>query len=167
MTDIARSIAIETEQAKHVLYAVAASISDDDQALVDTVEGETNLLEAIDRGLVRIGEMDAMVIGLKAHIEGLKARIERFEKGDERIRKAMLAAMQAMGQLKLERSLATLSVRAKPQGVIEFNIDLVPSDYLVPQPPRLDKAKASKEMRGGVRIPGLGLTEPAVTLHIR
>lgn len=167
MQDVARGIAIEAEQARAVLAAVAGSIADDDQAVMDTIEGETNLLEAFDRGLARLGDLDAMMIGVKAHIEGLKARIERFERGEERIRKAMLLAMQTLGQRKIERALGTLSVRVKPQGVIEINVDLVPPEYMLPQPPKLDKARARKDMLGGVQVPGLTLSEPGETLHIK
>lgn len=167
MQDVSRAIEIEAEQAKRILAAVHETIADDEQAVVDTVEGQTNLLEAIDAGLARLGEIDAVMIGIKAHIEGLRARIERFEKSEERIRDVLFAAMQTIGTKRIERSLGTLLLQKKPQAVIEYNLGLVPDVYWIPQPPKLDKKKASADLKAGQAIPGLGLTDPSVTLHIR
>ena len=47
----------ETEAAKVLLAGMRATIGDEDMALLaDTIEGETNLLEAIDTALTEIDE---------------------------------------------------------------------------------------------------------------
>lgn len=167
MQDIAHTINVEAEHAKRVLLAIRDEADGDEQLTADTVEGSTNLLEAIDAGLERLGQIDALQIGLKAHIEGLRARLERFEKGEERIRKAIYDAMLATKQMRLERTLGTLVLQKKPQAVIEFNLGIVPKDYFIEQAPKFDKKRAGIDLKAGVKIPGLGLTESSLTLHIK
>ncbi len=63
-----REVAIcrETEAAKALLAGMRETIGDEDMALLaDTIEGETDLFEAIDVALAEIDETEVLVSGLK------------------------------------------------------------------------------------------------------
>jgi hypothetical protein len=166
MQDISYAIRIEQENARRVIRSLADD-ADDEQLVHDTVEGETNLMEAFDRAIERIIDLDAHVIGIEAQINVLKARAEKFEAGQDRIRKAIHEAMAASGLKRCERALKTLSLQKKPRAVIEYNLDLVPGQYWIPQSPKLDKKTAGADLKAGRTIPGLGLTDSSLTLHVR
>ena len=54
----------ETEAARALLAGMRATIGDEDMALLaDTLEGETDLFEAIDLALSEIDETEALVSG--------------------------------------------------------------------------------------------------------
>src|SRR4029079_7903457 len=56
----------ETEAAKLLIAGLRNTISDEDMALLaDTLEGETNLFEAIDTALAEIDATELLVSGLK------------------------------------------------------------------------------------------------------
>lgn len=126
MSNEIRSVEIEAEAAKHLLAAIAETIGDDDQAAHDAVEGETGLMEAIDRALERMVMIDAMLTGLDAHKQVVSRRIERLEAGERRLREVLLKALYAAKQRKIERPLATLSI-GKTRGAVAIDDeDLLP-----------------------------------------
>lgn len=126
--------------------------SDDETLVLDTIEGETNFFEAVDRILGDIAEDDAMVDAIDGQVAALKARKERFKKRAE-TRKALLEQAWIVADLpKSERPMGTvyLSNRA-PKVVIETESD-IPTRYWKPADPVLDAKllgddlKARREM---------------------
>ena len=65
MTNVAHDLYRQTEAAKMVLAQYADILGDDAQAKADTVEGETNLKEAIEKALARVIEIDALEDSIK------------------------------------------------------------------------------------------------------
>ena len=74
----------EMEAAKALLSGMRAMISEEDMALLaDTLEGETNLFEAIDVALAEIDETEVLISGLKEKEGQFSARRRAME---ERVR---------------------------------------------------------------------------------
>lgn len=61
----------ETQAAKVLLAQLADIIGDDEQAKTDTIEGETNLLEAISNAIELLMEDSAAIVGLDDMIKRL------------------------------------------------------------------------------------------------
>ncbi len=84
------SIRRETEAAKALLAGMRETIGDEDMALLaDTIEGETNLLEAIDTALAEIDETEVLISGLKEkeaqftkRRRAMEERVRRFRSLD-------------------------------------------------------------------------------------
>lgn len=164
--DHARKIEIEAASARQLLAAIAETIADDDQAATDAIEGETNLFEAIDRALARMAELDAHRIGLEAQIATMKARVDRFDKAEERLRAAMQAAMQATGQKKLERALATLSLRPSQPAVMVTDMTAIPVWLKRHGEWRADKKAIGAALKSGAFVPGAALSPTSTVLHV-
>src|SRR5204862_369902 len=65
----------ETEAARLLLTGMRDTIGEEDMALLaDTLEGETNLFEAIDTALAEIDETEALISGLKEKEKQFSAR---------------------------------------------------------------------------------------------
>lgn len=79
----------------------------EEQLLLDTLEGETDVFELIDRIL-------EVVVADEALVDAGKARLKRIEARADRHRAILKAMMEEIGD-KLERPLATLSVSDGPK----------------------------------------------------
>ncbi len=184
----------ETEAAKTLLAGMRATIGDEDMALLaDTIEGETNLLEAIDTALGEIDETEVLISGLKEKEAQFTQRRRAMEERVRRFRSLIEQAMAIAEQAKLRRPAATLTLRKLPPDVVITAEADIPSNFFVPQPPpppKLDKnalkeALLAREMKAafaaslegdGERaqalaaiapIPGASLNNGGFSLQIR
>jgi Siphovirus Gp157 len=138
----------ETEAAKALLAGIRNMIPEEDLSLLlDTLEGETNLLEAIDLALAEIDETEALISGLKEKEGQFTARRRAMEERVRRFRGLIEQAMAVADQERLRRPTATLTLRKLPIDVVVLSEADIPADFFVPQPPpppKLDK-KALKQ----------------------
>ena len=120
--------------------------------LADTIEGETNLFEAIDIALAEIDETEVLVSGLKEKEGQFVKRRRAMEERIRRFRSLIEQAMAITELAKLRRPAATLTLRKLPPDVVVTTEADIPSEFFVPQPPpppKLDKAalKRALELR--------------------
>lgn len=157
----------QTEAARVLLANMRDVIGDDEDLALSTIEGETGLLEAIDEAVNRLSEINSLLTGTQARIDDLKAREARYEAQAERIRTAIMNAMQMAGLKKLERSEATLSLRAvAAKAIVKAEAD-IPAGYWKAQAPKLDLKALTAALKDGANIPGAELSNGGETLSIR
>ena len=156
----------QTEAARALLTAYADILGDDAQAKHDAVEGETGLHEAIKAGIGRIVEVQGLVAGIDLALGTLKERKARLEAQEERIRSAMLTAMEVGGLQRLETPLGTVSRRAVPPSVVITEETQIPETFWQPQPPRLDKRALLAFLKEGP-VPGAELSNGGSTIALK
>lgn len=139
----------------------------DEALLMNSIEGETSLLEAIDRLLLTIAEAAGLAQGAHAAAQGLSARAERLEKRADAARAVIEQALMIAELEKLERPTATLSlVRRPPKLEITEEAD-IPADYWKLGDPKLDKKALLAALKDGRGVPGACLSNSAPSLTIR
>lgn len=158
-------LAVETRAAQ-VLKAALLEVTDDPDTLADTIEGETNLHEAIAKVMAGIGEDEILCAGIKIAAEALATRKARIEARIDRRRSAIERGMGAGELSKLELPEATISVRRVPPALQVLSEALIPPEYFDPQPPRLNRAKLKEALRAG-DVPGAAFDNGSQTLSIR
>jgi hypothetical protein len=145
------TIRTETEAAKALLAGMRETIGEEDMALLaDTLEGETNLFEAIDTALAEIDETDVLISGLKEKEAQFNKRRRSMEERVRRFRSLIEQAMAITDMLKLRRPAATLTLRKLPPDVVVTTEADIPSEFFVPQPPpppKLDKSALREALR--------------------
>ena len=165
----------EAEAARVLRESLAAVDAEDDVLMLDLVEGETGLFEAVDALLNRIGENRAMVVGTDAQMVDLGERKRRFEARIDADRALLEQAMLVelafhigKGELpKLERPGATLSLTtraAKVEVAVEADI---PAEFWRVGEPKLDKKAVGDALKAGRAVPGACLSNAAPTLTVR
>lgn len=159
-------IRIETEAARHLLMNFRDVLGDEDAADI-AIESETNLKEAIATGTRRILELDGMVAGIGAMLATLKERSDRLDRQRVTLRTAINVAMEAAGMKKVELAEATLSLRPVPPSVQIIDESAIPSRFMKPQPPKLDKRAMLDALKAHEPIPGATLSNGGTTLSIR
>ena len=159
------------EQAKAaagLMDILRAKDMDDDQELVaDTIEGETDFLEAIDQGLAEIDACAIIATGCKSVMVDINARRRRAEDRAAHVKSAIEQALIiADVSEKIVRPTATLSLtKYEPKRCVEDE-SKVPSQFFVPQPPKLD-LKLLGKIEPTEPIAGCYMNNGSVGLSIR
>ncbi|MGI9449344.1 MAG: siphovirus Gp157 family protein [Geminicoccaceae bacterium] len=149
------------------IKAVLASKELDPQTLLDTLDGETELHEAILVLEDEIAEHEIMQTGIARALEDLDQRMARHEKTVETLRAVILSAMQTAEIKTIQGATATVSTAAlAPQPIIDDE-SAIPSRFFEAQPPKLDKNALKQALNDKEKIEGAHLSNGGVTLKIR
>jgi Siphovirus Gp157 len=139
----------------------------DEATLADTLEGITDIHEVL-AAIVRSALYDeALAEGLKGHIQRLQERLERLT---ERVAARRRIARDAMIEAEIKNVAApdfTLSLRPGTPSLVVVDEVEVPNDYWEVREPRLNRASALSDLKNGVPIPGLQLSNPEPVLSVR
>jgi ABC-type transporter Mla subunit MlaD len=139
---VARDMAKEMAAAaalKDQLKAVLGDTDDDAATLRDTIEGETDLLETVDAVLSQIGQDIARCEGLDKFKTTLEARAHRLKTRVETMRTMLTNTLDIIEQKKLERPLATVTLKAVAPKLNLVDEAAVPSPYWRQPEPELDR----------------------------
>ena len=152
-----------------MLAALADDIDGDEELAVSAIEGETSLVEAIDRALDRLDELDDLCAAIKDRRAVLAERAARMQTARGRIRSSLRAALQATGLRRLERPTATLGLRlGQPELLIEPGaVAALPDDCLRRPPAEPVKAAIRARLEAGVILPGCHLLPAQEQINIR
>jgi hypothetical protein len=139
----------------------------DERTLSDSLEGATNLKEAIAWAIRSALDDEALANGLKLRLEAMRERLARIEATATKKREVALAAMEEADIRNLLEPDFTASVRVAPSSVIITSEDVIPEEFWVPQPPKLDKRRILEALKIGTAVMGAELANTKVTLAIR
>jgi hypothetical protein len=139
----------------------------DEKALFDTLEGATNLHEAIAAVIRSALEDEAMAKALRSRIEDMRQRLSRIESTAEAKREAALNAMERADMIKLTAPDFTVSVRINPPSLVITSEAEIPHEFWLPQPPKLNKRGLLDAINGGWALPGAVLSNSKISLAIR
>ena len=139
----------------------------DDQTLADTLEGATNLHEAI-AALIRSALDDEdLVKALKERMSALRARLDRLDKRATEKRRVACETMEAAQIRKLLEADFSASLRKGPPAVDITDETTIPMEFLIPQPPKPDRRGILEALSGGRLVPGAVLSTPRSSLSVR
>ena len=156
----------EALAARNLIDRCAAAFADDpdEDFRLDVIFGETNLLEAIDKGLELKRRLDADAEGAKLAEKRMAERRKRLEARAEAVELALKEAFESTGLKSLKRTLATFSRRATPPKVHVTNPDELPLEYLKSEP---DMTKIREAAKAGAEIPGVTMSNGGESISIR
>ena len=139
----------------------------DDETLHDTLEGITTLEELIAETVRSALVDESFKAGLNRRLDDMRERASRLEQRAARKRQWALEAMSEAGLRKLELADFTASIRKGTPGLIVEAESEIPSDYWVPQPPRLSRQAVLRDLKQGTEIPGVCLSNAKPNLSVR
>jgi hypothetical protein len=161
---------ISIELAKYQLFRqrlIADFPSADEETLLDTLEGITDLHEMI-AAVIRSALVDeALHSGLRFRVDDMKERLSRLELRANKKRELALEAMSDVGLTKLEQPDFTASTRAGSPALVVIAEERIPDSYWLPQPPKLDRQAILGELKRGIEIPGAQMSNPKPALSVR
>ena len=140
----------------------------DEQAFLDTLDGETDAMDIADAMLRKALGASAMAAAIKAQEVDLAARRKRYEAREEALRGLLLQLMDAIGVKKLERPAATVNRRFGVLSCVITDEAAIPSQLckMVTTP---DKAAIKAQLLAGEAVPGAELVTGAdgITVRVR
>jgi len=139
----------------------------DETTLLDTLEGATNLSEALGEVIRAALDEEALADSLRARMGAMRERLERIETACSRKREVAQAVMEDAGIEKILEPDFTVSLRVSPPGVAVVNEAEIPEPYWIPQPPKLDRKGILDALKTGAHVPGATFTNSKVSLAIR
>ena len=139
----------------------------DDETLGDTLEGISDLPEQLQAVIRSALDDESLVEALKLRLADMRARVSRLEERSERKRSLAASVMRDAGLPRLTAPDFTASVRPVAPGLVVSNETLIPPDYWVPQPPKLNRQELISILKSGTSVPGAGLSNGGSTLSVR
>jgi hypothetical protein len=130
-----------------VKVALPALAEDDDELVLDMIEGETDLFEIIDGLVARRAENMALAAGAAKHIETMNARKDRFERLAEQDRALLTQIMVIADLLSVRRPLATLSLSARAAKLVIDDEAAIPSTFWKTGDPKLDRIALTEAVK--------------------
>lgn len=141
-------------------------LSDDERALIDTLDGISNLDEQIAAVLREALTREAMGEGIGNLLDSLSARRSRLFEGAEKMRHAVLTAMQEAGRSKLTLPDMTVSISAGRAGVAIIDETALPDRFMrIKREPNKDAINAA--VKAGEKVPGTAQKNPVPFLTLR
>lgn len=156
----------EIEAARVLLANFSDILGDDIEARADAVEGQTELLEAIERSLMRVAEIEAMETGLGTLMENLKTRQARLGKQKENLRTALAIALEVSERKRLETAVGTVTLKPVPPKVEIIDEAAIPARFWKPSEPKLDKKAVGDALKAKEIVPGAALGNGSMTIQI-
>jgi len=154
-------------KAAKVIKENIEALTDDDDAIRDTLEGETQLHELIADVIASIGDDTALLEGLKGRFDSLKKRQERFKHRIDQ-KKALIYQAMIIAELhKLETDTAIVSRRAIAQKVVIIDESMIPSEFFRQAAPKPDLVKLKKALKDNQKVDGVELDNGGETIAIR
>ena len=139
----------------------------DEQTLIDTVEGLTDLHEIL-AAIVRAALADeALATGLKGRIAEMQERLERLQERAAKRRQIVKDTMVELDLKKLTAPDFSASIRPGMPALLVIDEAAVPSIYWEPREPRLDRQGLLAELKQGAEITGVTLSNPEPVLSVR
>ena len=139
----------------------------DEQTLADTVEGLTDLHEIV-TAIIRSALADeALATGLKSRIADMQERLDRLQ---DRASKRRQIAKDVMIDLDIKTITApdfSVSIRPGLPSLMVIDEAAVPSIYWQPSAPRLKRQELLSELKDGVEVEGVALSNPEPVLNVR
>lgn len=139
----------------------------DPQALLDTLEGETELHEACLVVAESVQEHEDLAAALAIRIQDLTARKSRLEASADTLRNIILMAMERAGLDTIKGPLATLSKRTVAPSLVVEQDETIPARFFKAADPKLDSKALKAALDAGEVIPGARLSNGGIGLTIR
>ena len=165
--DIMHDLHTETHAAGNLLRDFADVLGEDAAFIDDAIEGQTDLHEAIGKGVHRVRWLERAQETLAAEIADLQTRKTRFKKQCDNIRTALAVAMDTAQVDTVEAAAATVTRKAVPPSAVITNEADIPTDYWKKQDPKLDKTALARALKAGEMVPGAQLSNGGHTVQIR
>jgi hypothetical protein len=139
----------------------------DETTLLDTLEGATDLKEALGEVIRSALDDEAMLSGLKGRLDDLKVRLDRIRHRIDKKREVALAVMEETGVERLCEPDFTVSLRVSPPGVVITSEDDIPEWFWIPQAPKLDKRAILDAIKAGTAVSGAQLSNSKISIAVR
>ncbi|OQP13181.1 siphovirus Gp157 family protein [Geobacillus thermoleovorans] len=132
----------------------------DTDAIVDTLEALQEAIEDKAENIAKlIRNLEADVKVIRDEEKRLAERRQVIENKIERLKSYLQEQLEIAGIEKVKRPTITVSIRKNPPSVDVIDETLIPADFLIPQPAKVDKRAILERLKNGEHVPGAALKQ--------
>lgn len=165
MTQLATHVAIFNRVRAEI--AEVYGMDEDDQAVIDTAEGETDLHDYLANLLREARVAEAQAKGIASVLKEMQERKARLEAKKDRLRAIVLHAMADAGLPKLTApDFAASRSKSPPQVVLTADVSQLPDEWCRISR-EADKARIKEALKAGTALPFATLSNGGETLTVR
>ncbi len=139
----------------------------DEETLLDTLEGMTNLNEMVAEVIRSRLEDLALITGLRTRLSDMQARLGRLEDRAEKKKEIVATVMERAGLKKLMQPDFTLSLRPTAPPLVVVDEAQIPDAFWKSQAPKLDRQGLIGALTNGRDVPGATLGNGGMTISVR
>lgn len=142
-------------------------LADDEKLLIDCLEGETgDAIEVLHRMVRASLHAKSMAEAARQRSADITARAERYARRDAALRRAVFAAMDAIGMRKMEQPDFSVGISAGTASVVITDETQLPEAFMrVEKSP--NKTAIGAALKGGASVPGAELSNGLPRLNVR
>ena len=162
------AVAHQLTQHQYLRERLEAAFPDaDEETLMDTLEGITNLTDSLAELLRSSQEDQSLASALRSRMADMQERFSRFEARARKKRELVCTVMEEAELKKLMEPDFTVSLRPARAPLMITDEAAIPGDYWKPQPAQLDRMGLISALSNGRDIAGAFLGNPPMTIAVR
>lgn len=155
-------------QAKDELLREYPELADDEQTLLDTLDGATDLSEVVAVFVASADDDEALSNGAKEASKAALARARRLAERSQKKRQLVARAMERAGVKKVERPEFTVSLKNLPPAVIiDDEGQIAEQFYTVKEVKSLSKTALKQALQSDEIVEGAHLSNGGITAQVR
>ncbi len=139
----------------------------DEETLVDTLEGLSNLPDMLAEVCRSMLDDQAMVSALRERVGDMQERCGRIEARARKKRELVCSVMERADLKKVMEPDLTVSLRPARPPLAVVDEELVPEAFWKPQSPKLDRQGLIATLSAGRDVPGAILGNAPMTISVR
>jgi hypothetical protein len=169
-SSVARAIplAVHAAEARALVAALRDAGIDDHESVQLSLESETGLTEAVGEAVAKLAEIEAMQGALDRMQEDIGARKAKLREKAERVRGAVVSALELAGLTNVGTPLGTAYVIHGKPGVRIVDEAAIPAEFIRAKTTTSpDRAAIGRALAAGQTIPGAALGNGESSLGVR
>jgi len=129
-------------------------------ALVDTLEALQDAIEDKAENIAKlIKNLEADAKAIKEEEQRLADRRRSIENKVNRLKEYLQQQLEIAGLQRVKRPTITVAIQNNPPSVEITDEKLIPSEYMIPQTPKIDKKAILERLKNGETVPGCTLKQ--------
>ena len=148
------------------LYELSLAFQDvqnmdlDPEVMKDTLDSINDAIESKAENIAKlVRNLESDVSAYKEEEDRLKTKREATENKVKWLKTYLEDNMKLTGKTKFKSGMFNFSIQKNPASVNITDEKIIPGEFLIPQPPKVDKTSLKEILKRGIEVPGAELKQ--------
>lgn len=148
------------------LYELSLAFQDvqnmdlDPEVMKDTLDSINDAIESKAENIAKlIRNLESDVSAYKEEEDRLKTKRQATENKVKWLKTYLEDNMKLTGKTKFKSGMFNFSIQKNPASVNITDEKIIPGEFLIPQPPKVDKTSLKEILKRGIEVPGAELKQ--------
>lgn len=131
----------------------------DPEVMKDTLDSIEDAIENKAENIAKLIRNHEADVSAYKEEERLKTKRQATENKVKWLKTYLEDCMKLAGKTKFKSGMFNFSIQKNPVSVNITDENILPEDYLIPQPPKVDKSSLKEALKNGIEVPGAELKQ--------